>query len=483
MHTTNCRKFNGEIENYLAKEKNIFESRFDRVFRMLRVRTQLRRSKIRKKDGYRAGDLLFLLTLLPLLKIATVHRFCQKSWDHWCLARKDAFYRFKQMPSRWRSFMYKVVMEISVFLDFRKCPLEDRCFVIDDTITPKRGRNIENVSFIYDHTLGRSVLGYCIVTLGLFTGKSFYPLDFAYRFGKKRHPKSAGERIGDPRSVSGKMSHEAKHLGKIDLALQMIQRAYDHGIRAGYVLFDSWYGWPSFIHSIRKIDERLHVICRLKDSKVLYEYKGKKYSLSGLYGKIRHSFSKDSRTGLLLRRVTVKLPGSDKESVIVFAKGYHEPEQETASGKKKDPDPKWVAFLSTNTPLHSSSIIKKYTKRWTIEACFKESKQMLGLGKDQSNSFHAQVMSTTLSFLRYNLLNVLNEKENFTTLGELFQDITDETATITYAQRLWDFFRGLFRVTISKIFALFEIEEEDSSYIRALLQAITGSTPLQGCAT
>jgi hypothetical protein len=108
---------------------------------------------------------------------------------------------------------------------------------------------------------------------------------------------------------------------------------------------------------------------------------------------------------------------------------------------------------------------------------------MLGLGKDQSNSFHAQVMSTTLSFLRYNLLNVLNEKENFTTLGELFQDITDETATITYAQRLWDFFRGLFRVTISKIFALFEIEEEDSSYIRALLQAITGSTPFQGCET
>jgi len=279
------------------------------------------------------------------------------------------------------------------------------------------------------------------------------------------------------------MSHEAKHLGKIDLALQMIQRAHDHGIRAGYALFDSWYGWPSFIHSIKKMDKRLHVICRLKDSKVLYEYKGKKYSLSALYRKIRHSFSKDSRTGLLLRRVTVKLPKSDKESIIVFAKGYHEPEEENASGKSKNPDPKWVAFLSTDTRLHSSSIIKKYTKRWTIEVCFKESKQMLGLGKDQSNSFHAQVMSTTLSFLRYNLLNVLNERENFSTLGELFQDITDETATITYAQKLWDFFRGLFQVTISKIFELFEIEEEDSSYIRALIKVISGSTPFQGCET
>jgi hypothetical protein len=31
MYTTKRKKFKGEIENYLAKEKNIFESRIDRV--------------------------------------------------------------------------------------------------------------------------------------------------------------------------------------------------------------------------------------------------------------------------------------------------------------------------------------------------------------------------------------------------------------------------------------------------------------------
>jgi hypothetical protein len=483
MYTIKCKKFKGEIENYLSKEKNIFESRLDQVFTMLNIKTKLNQANIRKKDGYHASHLLFILSLLPLLKISTIHNFCLKKWDHWCVARKDAFYRFQRNPSRWRSFMYTVVLKISEKLHFEKYPLRQRYFVVDDSPIPKRGQNLENVSFIYDHSVGKTFLGYCIVTLGLFTGENFYPLDFAYRFGKKRHPNSPEEKIGDPRRISGLMSHEAKYHGKVELALQMIQRAFDRGIRAGYVLFDSWYAWPSLINAIRQINEALHVICRLKNTKVLYEYKGKKYRLSELYQKVKGSIKKDSRTGLYLKRVTVTFSNSVEPLVIVFAKGYQEPDEDEAKGKMKDKKPKWVAFLSTDTRLHASTIIKKYTKRWTIEVCFKECKQIFGLGKDQSNDFNAQVFSTTASFLRYNLLNFLNEKENCNTMGDLFQSLVDESATITYAQRLWNYFRGLFSVAISKIFDLFEIEEQCSSYINAFSQVLSASTPFQGCET
>jgi hypothetical protein len=475
MPTTNCNNFKGEIEKYLAKEKNIFESRIDRAFNMLHIKTKLNQAKIRKKEGHHPAHLLFIITLLPLFKISTIHGFCAKNWDHWCSARKDAFYRFKQASCRWRSFLYA--------LQFDQHDITNRYLVIDDSPIPKRGRKIENVSFIYDHTLGRSILGFSLVTLGLFTGKNFYPLDFAYRFGKSRHPKSPEERIGDPRRVSGQMSYEAKHFSKLDLALQMIQRAYDRGIRAGYVLFDSWYAWPSFIKAIRNISQKLHVICRLKDSKTLYEYKGKKYRLSELYRKVKSSLRKDSRTGLLLKRVTVRLPDSEQDTVIVFSKGYHEPEEDKIKGKKKEKESKWVAFLSTDTCLHASTIIKKYTKRWTIEVCFKECKQLLGLGKDQSNDFNAQVFSTMASFLRYNLLNFLNEKDNYGTIGDLFRDIVDESGIISYGQRLWEFFRGLFNVAFSQIFSLFKIEEQCSSYIDALTQALCHSTPFQRCET
>ena len=40
------------------------------------------------------------------------------------------------------------------------------------------------------------------------------------------------EKIGNPRSISGQTSYEAKHIGKVDLALQMIQKAFDSGILA-----------------------------------------------------------------------------------------------------------------------------------------------------------------------------------------------------------------------------------------------------------
>ncbi|MDM8525969.1 hypothetical protein QUF80_21555 [Desulfococcaceae bacterium HSG8] len=69
---------------------------------------------------------------------------------------------------------------------------------------------------------------------------------------------------------------------------------------------------------------------------------------------------------------------------------------------------------------------------------------MLALGKDQSNDFNAQVFAATASFMRYNLLNCLNEKENHVTLGELLAHLADDYAVITYSQRLRDFFSRSF---------------------------------------
>ena len=295
--------------------------------------------------------------------------------------------------------------------------------------------------------------------------------------------KSQDEVIGDPRSSSGRRSYEAKHFTKLELALMMIKNAVKNGIVPGYVLFDSWYAWPSFINSIREINKKMHVICRLKKSKVQYEYKGKKYNLSELYQKVKSKCTKNVKTGLWLTRIRVKLPGSEKESVIVFSKGYCEPETTNIKGKKKKKKEKWVAFLSTQTNLHSSTIIEHYIKRWPIEVCFKECKQMLGLGKDQSNNFNAQVFATTASFLSYNILNYLNEIENYSTLGELFEHMVDESATTTYAHRLWEIFQGLFHISFSKIFELFEIKDDFHSYSGILTESLTALTPFQGCET
>jgi len=480
MCITNHTKFKGEIENYLRNGQNKFDSKIDRTFSALKIKTWLCRTDIIKKDGYPTSHLLFVLFILPVLKLKTVNSFCNKHWYQWSVSQKDTFYRFKQKAYRWRSFMYKVLIELFDHLDCKKHP---QFFVIDDTVLRKRGKHIENVSFVYDHCLGRSTLGYALVKLGLLTENGYYPLDFSYWFSSTRHGKSPAEVIGDSRSISGQRSYEAKNFSKIELGLQMVRRAVAHGFNANYVLFDSWYAWPSMINQIRQINTKLHVICRLKNSKTKYEYHGQKYQLADLYQKVRKRFTKSKRAGLLLKRVVVNMPGSQQPVVIVFAKGYLEPEAEPVKGKKKSDPPKWVAFLSTDRRLQAATVVKNYTKRWAVEVCFKECKQMLDLGKDQSNSFQAQVFATSVSFLRYAVLNYLNENENSRSPGSLFENLVDETAHITYAQKLWDFFRGLFKVSFSKIFELFKIEEEFQSYFNVLEQLVSNSAPFSRCET
>ena len=125
MSTTNVKMFKGEIENYLNNHQNIFESKIDGIFRSLKFRTWLSRSRIIKKDGYGASHILFILLMMPLIQIKTVHSFCAKQWNHWSTSKKDVLYRFKNNPKfRWLSFYKKATNEILDSVEINKNPSE-----------------------------------------------------------------------------------------------------------------------------------------------------------------------------------------------------------------------------------------------------------------------------------------------------------------------------------------------------------------------
>jgi len=90
MFTTTCKKFKGEIENYLRNGQNNIESKIDSAFSSLKFKTWLCKTNNIKKDGYHASHVLFILMILPLLKVKSVHSFCKKHWQHWAEARKDS---------------------------------------------------------------------------------------------------------------------------------------------------------------------------------------------------------------------------------------------------------------------------------------------------------------------------------------------------------------------------------------------------------
>ena len=69
-------------------------------------------------------------------------------------------------------------------------------------------------------------------------------------------------------------------MAKTDAAILLIKRALNAGIRADYVLMDTWFTTEPMIKSV--LDTGLGVIGMVKQLKQRYIYNGREYDLPGL---------------------------------------------------------------------------------------------------------------------------------------------------------------------------------------------------------
>ena len=198
----------------------------------------------------------------------------------------------------------------------------------------------------------------------------------------------------------------------------MVKRALSIGIRAKYVVMDSWFSMPSAIAALR---EHIHVICMLKDQpKWLYEYKGKKLRLSDLYGKLKKKRGKAK----IKAHVLVTL-SNGKQAIIIFV----------PCDKKRG----WLALLSTDLSLPDEEIVRLYGKRWDIEVFFKMCKQHLKLVKEiQLRNYDGLIGHTSLVFARYNLLSLFQrQRVDQRSFGELFRACHEEIGGCQASCRLF----------------------------------------------
>jgi hypothetical protein len=311
----------------------------------------------------------------------------------------------------------------------------DAHFILDTNCLPKRGQKIEEVSWVYDHNQGKAVLGYEVLILGVGEPQGFYPLDFGCHFSRR---KGKHYRAAQATGSTARRVKEAE-LSKLELSLQMLQRAVKKGVRAAYVLFDRWFTSPKFLKAIRSLG--LHAIGRLKNDNVLYGYQGRWLTVAQLYRLKKSNLIWNRELQYSLATVAVTCANGLAEQII-FSKGYQEPEIDKRVGAKLSPKSSWAAFFSTDTSLTAPEVAKKFMGRWSIEVFFKEAKTMLSLGKDPSQSFQAQICAITLTFLRYNLLAFLKEQQVArSSSGELFHRLEQEMAPLSYMDKIVAYFR------------------------------------------
>ena len=480
MHNRKIARFQGQIETALKNFRADLELRIKKLFAVLHIQSHLTGAGIRKHEGFGAGHLLFVLTNLVFLQIKTVHDLRQRPLHALFQAQKDAFYRFKKAEWSWGPFYRRFLALLGRRLKWSKTAWKN-CLILDTTALPKRGKRLENLSFVYEHSQGKAVKGYEVLTLGLLTPRNFYPVSFGHHFSDTI---PAEAREARPRKIRGDLARrlkEAKELTKPALALKMLKAALAQGISAPYLLVDAWFTSPKFCQDVK--DLSLHVIGRLKRDRTLYYWHGTGYTLDQLYQVHKHRLVKAAALGLSLIWVPVNC-GNGLQGAIVFTKGYKEPDLETLPGGKIQAEPPWAAFFTTDLTLTAAEVVKKYLGRWAIEVFFKEAKQRLGLGQEQGRSFAAQVYSVTQTFFRYSLLAYLQEHdEGSQTIGDLFRQLEEETGKLTYLERLWQYLVAFLKTVFNTLAQFCDPEPQFRAYLNAITSTFNHFSPIQGCET
>ena len=412
-----------EIGTVLEKQNYPIHNIICDTLKKFKLKTLCHESGIEKREGFSVAEILTLLIMLPLMALNSVHQFYKSAYGKMAEMQKDTLYRLKNNEwYSWRRLLFAVAKMFRKRVNPENKPCDKpTAFILDDTADKRVGSKMENISYVFDHVIQKSVLGFKILVLGFFDGKSIRPLDFTIHSEKALNAKKAKaqhKKKVDPRSPGAKRRREAKQ-SKIQTAVSMIKRAVKNGFMADYVLCDSWFTCEELISSIRAIKGgAMHLIAAVKNGNQRYGYKGELFNAKEIIGMLKATGAalRCRRLGIYYYEAVVTYKGAG--TLKMFICRY--PRQK-----------KWRVFVTTNTSLNLVETMEIYGIRWTIEVFFRECKQYLQLGTCQSSNFDAQIASVTITFILYTILAYLKRMESYETLGDIFrlaqQDICEKT--------------------------------------------------------
>ena len=398
----------------LAHEKlGVFSS----YFAKLKVGSLLNRSGIVKTKG---ASPLEIFTIIFNLSFVGKNFYEGIVRNRQIKIGKDAVYNFLNSSTyNWRRFT--LILFSKIYLLIRRLLDEnspEEVLIFDDSPYDRsRSKKVELLAKVFDHSTMKYLKGFRLLTLGWSDGNSFLGIDFALLSSAKQNNRyNEINPDVDKRTCGYKRRIEAI-TKSTELLEPMLKRALETGVKAKYLLMDSWFSMPIVVATLRK---HIHVICMMKDQyNWLYEYQGKKLRLSDLYSKL----TKKRGKAKIKAEVIVKA-SNGKKIKIVFVPG----------DKKRG----WLALLSTDLDLPGEEIVRLYGKRWDIEVFFKMCKQHLQLVKEiQIRNYDGLIGHTSLVIARYNLLSLFQrEHVDQRSFGDLFRACHDELTNISFLTAL-----------------------------------------------
>jgi len=269
---------------------------------------------------------------------------------------------------------------------------EKASLVIDDSLSKKTGKHIEETQYHKDHSGKGYVFGHQIVTALVKVREKAFPL-FPKLYSKKTQ-------------------------SKIEFAKDLIAFA-DDKFRLKEVIMDSWYMSVELIKECLK--RKLDVIGCVKSNRTAYFKLNEKEKLSKYY----KSLKKKDFTTFIIDDATYRIHEKIvRMKHIGFVKLLIS--REWNSDEKKWSRPFYL--ISTNTQKSSVQIIRTYAERWSIETFHRDIKQNLGLEAYQVRGRKGITRHLILVVLAYAVLKFWTCLQNVTwSIGEAIRYIQGKT--------------------------------------------------------
>lgn len=393
---------------------------------------------------YKVSDIyevfLFLFTL-----VFTHHSLYSEVKSGESKFSKDKVYRFLESPHiNWLKFTSRLS---AMIINTAIAPLtsEDRekVLIIDDSLFSRaRSKRVELLANVFDHVRREYTKGFRMLTLGYSDGNTFIPVNGILLSSENKKNVINPSKFHDKRSNAYKIRRLSQSKAT-EAMLTLLDEAKSAAIKAKYVLFDSWFAFPSTITNVK--NKGYDVIAMVKKmTNVYYEYNGTKLNVKGIFDANK---KRRGKSRYLLSVIANMQSGETSVPVkIVYVRNR---------SKRKD----FLCLISTDISLSEDEIIRIYGKRWSIEVFFKVCKSYLKLGKEcRSLSFDSMTAHTAVVFTRYMMLALeKRESEDPRSLGELFMCCTEELKDITFI----DAFTILMECFGEALDECFDISEKD----------------------
>lgn len=445
-----------ELKNLLSHSRKAIDTMTD-LISLFEFKTITRRLNKAKTKGHESSLLLSVLMILPFTNQASIYALLKSGFKCLSDSGKDSYYRLKNNATiNWRRVLWLFAGRYRKLIVGDKeatvSSQETTCLIIDDSTLQKTGRRIENIGKVWDHVTQRYLLGFKMLCMGWYDGKTFIPLEFSLHREKGKNKKTPygltvrqrKEQYHKQRNESDASTDRIKEMDekKTDVALKMIRRAVHNKFVPDYVLMDSWFSSIKLFKAIRKMkNHAIHIVAMMKIGTTKYSVDGKLYSAKGLLTKYKSTKKRCRKLSAYYIQVDVIY--KDIPLRLFFSR----------YSKRGN----WHLVATTDLSLSFIKTLEIYQIRWTIEVFFKEAKQYLSLGKCQSNDLDAQFADITITMMQYILISLRKRFDAYQTKGELFRACKEEVLEVTLQERLW----ALFLELIKTVAILFNIDTEE----------------------